>query len=479
MAQFPDTRVDEHVLIDHASTGACHRGPDRREVEQQGLGRAAGDGGSPQSWLSVAGVVDDIAAVWRPVEPDHAKAGRQWRRFPRHVQLLELLQQDVAEDGARVPVHANEREISPVRRNDGVTVAEIRGRMRQLASLAILERVQVDRRVGSRATLIAEDQMLAVRCPGEPVRPPPPHPGSLFRRCLEQHLLGTTEHRQHDNLPLSLEETDERNPLTVGRPRRRMVRRGILRQLQLGAAVDGSEVDVEVISTPTVPRERDQLAVGRDRGIDFQSLESGDGHGPRRGRRGVTPSQPGPERRAHRRQAEGDDHHMPQTDSPGPGGLETRGGRNLGAHQGCRRGRCSRRCTAQRTDEPVAAAWQRLDIARDVGRIIERLAQAPNRRVQAGLEVDERIGGPEAIAQCLAGDELARTLEQRLQNRDGLVGNLEARGAVAQLPRPPVERERAESNHRGDILFLVHGAIARPREREGRYYTTTRLIPPT
>ena len=190
-----------------------------------------------------------------------------------------------------------------------------------------------------------------------------------------------------------------------------MVRRGILRQRQrIAAAVDRSDIDVEVISTPTVPRERDQFAVGRDRGIDFQSLESGDGHGPRRGRRGVTPSQPGPERRAHRRQAEGDDHHMPQTDSPGPGGLETRGGRNLGAHQGCRRGRCSRRRTVQRTDEPVAAAWQRLDIARDVGRIIERLAQAPNRRVQAGLEVDERIGGPEAIAQRLAGDELARTL---------------------------------------------------------------------
>ena len=109
----------------------------------------------------------------------------------------------------------------------------------------------------------------------------------------------------------------------------------------------------------------------------------------------------------------------------------------------------SRRRPVHRRDEPVPAARQRLDIARDVGRIVERLAQAAHRRVQAGLEVDERIGAPEAIAQCLARDELARTLEQRLQNRDGLVGNLEAGGAVAQLPRAPVQRERAESNRPG------------------------------
>ena len=200
------------------------------------------------------------------------------------------------------------------------------------------------------------------------------------------------------------------------------------------------------------------LPSGEIAGIDFQSLESGDGRRPRRGRRGVTPSQSGPQRHARRRQAEGDDHHMPQPDSSAPGGLGMRGGRNLGAHQGCRRGQRP----VHRRDEPVPATGQRLDIARDVGRIIERLAQAAHRRVQTGLEVDERIGGPEALAQCLTRDELARTLEQRVQNRDGLVGNLEAGGAVAQFPRAPVQRERAESNRRGGIHLLVHDAIARP-----------------
>ena len=88
--------------------------------------------------------MDDAAAVPRPVEREHAAAVRQLGRFPRHLQLLELLQKDVAAPGQRV--HANEREIAAIWRNDGENIAEIRGRMCQLASPTILERVQVDRR---------------------------------------------------------------------------------------------------------------------------------------------------------------------------------------------------------------------------------------------------------------------------------------------------------------------------------------------
>ena len=75
---------------------------------------------------------------------------------------------------ARV-VQANEREISAVRRNHRVNVAEIRGRTRQLPLLTILQRVQIDRGRGKimEAAPSAEDQVLAVRRPRKPTRPNP------------------------------------------------------------------------------------------------------------------------------------------------------------------------------------------------------------------------------------------------------------------------------------------------------------------
>ena len=116
-----------------------------------------------------APVMDDAAAVARPVERGHAAAERQLDRFPRHLQLLELLQEDAA--AAACGFIANEREISAIRRNDRVNVAEIRGRTCQLPPLTILERVQIDRRRGTGGAPIAEDQVLAIRRPREPIRP--------------------------------------------------------------------------------------------------------------------------------------------------------------------------------------------------------------------------------------------------------------------------------------------------------------------
>ena len=80
--------------------------------------------------------MDDAAAVLRPVERVHGTVERQLGRFPHDLQLLELLQKDVAATG--LVVQANEREVSAVRRNHRVNVAEIRGRTRQLPLLTIL-----------------------------------------------------------------------------------------------------------------------------------------------------------------------------------------------------------------------------------------------------------------------------------------------------------------------------------------------------
>ena len=53
-------------------------------------------------------------------------------------------------------------------------------------------------------------------------------------------------------------------------------------------------------------------------------------------------------------------------------------------------------------DEPVAAPGQRLDETRLHRRIAQRLAKPPHRGVQAALEVDEGVVGPELMAEAVA-----------------------------------------------------------------------------
>ena len=120
------------------------------DVRQHELGRTAGNRDSPQSWLYVAGVMDDAAAVRRPVERRHAYGRTSVGSVPPTLAAARASAERRCR-ARRRRVHANEREISAIRRNDGVNVAEIRGRTRELASLTILERVQVDRRRGSRS----------------------------------------------------------------------------------------------------------------------------------------------------------------------------------------------------------------------------------------------------------------------------------------------------------------------------------------
>jgi hypothetical protein len=47
-----------------------------------------------------------------------------------------------------------------------------------------------------------------------------------------------------------------------------------------------------------------------------------------------------------------------------------------------------------RSDEPIAASWQCLDISWRISRVTERITQALHHRVQAVLEIDEGVVGP-------------------------------------------------------------------------------------
>ena len=70
-----------------------------------------------------------------------------------------------------------------------------------------------------------------------------------------------------------------------------------------------------------------------------------------------------------------------------------------------------------------------------------------NRRMaafQAMLEIDERICRPQPIPERLASDELARLLEQRLEDLDRLVGDSETARPLAELSRTDVELKDTE-----------------------------------
>ena len=104
------------------------------------------------------------------------------------------------------------------------------------------------------------------------------------------------------------------------------------------------------------------------------------------------------------------------------------------------------RPSAHRGDEPIAAARQRLDESRDVRRVPERISQPANRRIQAALEIDERLCRPQALSQLLAGDEFAWTIQQCPENLKRLIGEVDPDAAPAQLAGAQIQLERAEAN---------------------------------
>ena len=68
-----------------------------------------------------------------------------------------------------------------------------------------------------------------------------------------------------------------------------------------------------------------------------------------------------------------------------------------------------------RSDEPVTTPREGLDVTGGLGRVAQRLPQLPHRRVEAVVEVDERVRRPELLPQLLSGHHLARALQEQGQ----------------------------------------------------------------
>jgi len=77
------------------------------------------------------------------------------------------------------------------------------------------------------------------------------------------------------------------------------------------------------------------------------------------------------------------------------------------------------------------------------------------------LEFDERILGPEPLLELLPGDHLPRMLDECEQDLERLLVKFDSDALLAQLSRPGIHLERAETNRRmlrgtGHIVLFSH-----------------------
>ena len=105
-----------------------------------------------------------------------------------------------------------------------------------------------------------------------------------------------------------------------------------------------------------------------------------------------------------------------------------------------------------RRDEPVSPAVQRLDKSRIVGLIAQRLPQFLDGAVQAQIEVDESVRGPEPGLQFFAGHDLARTLQKYSEHLKGLLVQFDLHPGLAQFTGLQINFEESETALYSDLL---------------------------
>lgn len=76
-----------------------------------------------------------------------------------------------------------------------------------------------------------------------------------------------------------------------------------------------------------------------------------------------------------------------------------------------------------RGEEAVPATWKGFDEARIRGAVPKSIAELVDSGVEAVIEIDERVGWPEPLAEFFASHNVPGTFEQRGQNPERLFLN--------------------------------------------------------
>src|SRR5579884_3405628 len=98
-----------------------------------------------------------------------------------------------------------------------------------------------------------------------------------------------------------------------------------------------------------------------------------------------------------------------------------------------------------RCNETVASARLGFDETRVRGGVAQRFAQLVDSSIQAVVEIDEGIGGPEAVAEVFAGDDIARALEQDNQYLERLFLELDFAAIAKEFARADIGFEDSEA----------------------------------
>ena len=83
-----------------------------------------------------------------------------------------------------------------------------------------------------------------------------------------------------------------------------------------------------------------------------------------------------------------------------------------------------------------------------LGRVTQRVTEPLYGCIEALIEVDVRIGGPERLPKLFTSDQLSGTPQQKSENLGGLARETHTPALLEELSRFEVEFENTESNHR-------------------------------
>src|SRR5208282_1976171 len=134
-------------------------------------------------------------------------------------------------------------------------------------------------------------------------------------------------------------------------------------------------------------------------------------------------------------------------------------GRDNRCAHGCKTSLLRRLCF-NRTDKPIPALGQSFNVARSVGLVSQGLTKFLYRRVQAVIEINKRVSGPEALLDLLASDQLSGPCQQHFEDLDWLALQPQPDVVLAQLSALTVQLEGAETK----CLFPFHGHNTPPSQ---------------
>ena len=132
------------------------------------------------------------------------------------------------------------------------------------------------------------------------------------------------------------------------------------------------------------------------------------------------------------------------------------------------------RTVVDRRDEAVAAPGQGLDEPGGLGRVAQDVSQAPDGRVQAGLEVHERVVRPQSCRSWSRVTSAPRRASNVASSRNSCCGRTVAVPG-GELARTQVQREVAEADDGGAFRDAEHGGALETRSILPKAVAFTRI----